>query len=98
MDGIGRGSVSRRLEDSRYSRDGESLDTIPYGDTNRYVKKVLETLEARLLQQLHHGGHRFPLGFGPVQKNLKRFWRPGRCTTGFIRSSKSLFKSFWHTA
>ena len=41
----GRGSVSRWLEDSRYSRDGESLDVIPYGDTNRYVKKVLETRE-----------------------------------------------------
>ena len=41
----GRGSVSRWLGDSRYSRDGESLDVIPYGDTNRYVKKVLETRE-----------------------------------------------------
>lgn len=41
----GRGSVSRWLEDSRYSGDGESLDVIPYGDTNRYVKKVLETRE-----------------------------------------------------
>ena len=41
----GRGSVSRWLGDSRYSGDGESLDVIPYGDTNRYVKKVLETRE-----------------------------------------------------
>lgn len=41
----GRGSVSRWLTDSRYSRDGVTLETIPYGDTCQYVKKVLETRE-----------------------------------------------------
>ena len=41
----GRGSVHSWLEDSRYSADGQLLGDIPYGDTSRYVKKVLETRE-----------------------------------------------------
>lgn len=39
----GRGIVNRWLEDSRYSQDGSRLTTIPYPDTNTYVKKVLTT-------------------------------------------------------
>lgn len=39
----GRGSVSKWLGDASFSRDGRTLDAIPYGDTNRYVKKVLAT-------------------------------------------------------
>lgn len=41
----GWGSVTRWLEDSRYSCDGQSLDDIPFGDTNAYVNKVLRTAE-----------------------------------------------------
>ena len=39
----GRGSVNRWLGDSRYSDDGDRLSTIPYRDTDAYVKKVLDT-------------------------------------------------------
>jgi len=39
----GRGSVNRWLGDSRYSDDGDCLTTIPYRDTDTYVKKVLTT-------------------------------------------------------
>ncbi len=41
----GWGSVAGWLEDSRYSEDGQSLDDIPFGDTNAYVDKVLRTAE-----------------------------------------------------
>lgn len=41
----GWGSVTRWLEDSRYSCDGLNLDDIPFGDTNAYVNKVLRTAE-----------------------------------------------------
>ena len=41
----GWGSVSRWLQSERYSHDGESLDAIPFPDTESYVKKVLETRE-----------------------------------------------------
>lgn len=36
----GRGSVNGWLSDYEYSRDGATLDKIPYGDTAHYVKKV----------------------------------------------------------
>lgn len=39
----GWGNVTRWLEDSRYSEDGESLYCIPFSDTDSYVTKVLST-------------------------------------------------------
>lgn len=36
----GRGSVNGWLSDGEYSRDGITLDKIPYGDTAHYVSKV----------------------------------------------------------
>lgn len=39
----GWGAVSGWLEDDRYSSDGLHLETIPYPDTEAYVKKVLQT-------------------------------------------------------
>lgn len=39
----GWGNVTRWLEDSRYSMDGESLYCIPFDDTDSYVTKVLST-------------------------------------------------------
>ena len=39
----GRGSVSRWLGDEDCSQDGATLDSIPYRDTDMYVKKVLAT-------------------------------------------------------
>ena len=39
----GMGAVQNWLKDPQYSSDGETLDTIPYSDTNWYVDKVLET-------------------------------------------------------
>lgn len=37
----GSGNVSKWLSDSSYSDDGSRLKKIPYGETDRYVKKVL---------------------------------------------------------
>jgi soluble lytic murein transglycosylase len=39
----GRGNVNKWLADKRYSKNGQSLDYIPDGNTRAYVKKVLET-------------------------------------------------------
>lgn len=39
----GMNAVKGWLNDPAYSPDGESLETIPYSDTNWYVEKVLET-------------------------------------------------------
>lgn len=47
----GMGAVQAWLEDPAYSSDGETLDTIPYSDTNWYVEKVLET--KAIYQQLY---------------------------------------------
>lgn len=41
----GMNAVKSWLENPEYSSDGESLDVIPYSDTNWYVEKVLETKE-----------------------------------------------------
>lgn len=41
----GMNAVSGWLADPEYSSDGETLDVIPYSDTNWYVNKVLETKE-----------------------------------------------------
>lgn len=39
----GNGNVDKWLKDSRYSSDGETLHTIPYPTTSKYVKKVILT-------------------------------------------------------
>jgi len=39
----GMNAVKSWLSDPTYSPDGETLETIPYSDTNWYVDKVLET-------------------------------------------------------
>lgn len=39
----GSGNVSKWLQDSKYSDDGKTLKEIPYGETKRYVKKVIIT-------------------------------------------------------
>lgn len=36
----GSGNVDRWLLDSRYSKNGNTIDSTPYGETNRYVKKI----------------------------------------------------------
>jgi len=36
----GSGNVSGWLADARYSKDGKTLDEIPFGETARYVEKV----------------------------------------------------------
>ena len=36
----GSGNVDRWLLDSRYSKDGRTIDSTPYGETNRYIKKI----------------------------------------------------------
>lgn len=41
----GWGNVTKWLQDKNYSPDGRTLTAIPFGDTNRYVSKVLETAE-----------------------------------------------------
>ena len=37
----GIGNVSRWLEDTTYSSDGVTLDTIPYPETEDYIQRVL---------------------------------------------------------
>ena len=39
----GIGNVDKWLDDPQYSSDGESLHTIPFPTTNKYVKKVMIT-------------------------------------------------------
>ena len=41
----GMNAVKGWLEHPEYSSDGETLDVIPFSDTNWYVNKVLETKE-----------------------------------------------------
>lgn len=36
----GRGNVQKWLKDKEYSSDGKTLNTIPFGETDKYVKKV----------------------------------------------------------
>ena len=39
----GTGNVAKWLKDDRYSADGETLHTIPFPTTSKYVKKVIAT-------------------------------------------------------
>ena len=39
----GHGNVDKWLKDEAYSSDGETLHTIPFPTTNKYVKKVILT-------------------------------------------------------
>lgn len=41
----GMGNVASWLEQEKYSTDGESLHTIPYPETDSYVKKVKKAME-----------------------------------------------------
>lgn len=41
----GMGNVEAWLAESKYSHDGESLHTIPYPETDSYVKKVKKAME-----------------------------------------------------
>ena len=41
----GRGQVNEWLADSEYSSDGETLDYIPFKDTEKYVKKVVRNTD-----------------------------------------------------
>lgn len=38
----GRGAVNKWLKDDKYSKDGKTLDYIPYNETRYYVKKVTD--------------------------------------------------------
>lgn len=42
----GMGNVSRWLAEEEYSRDGKSLHTIPYPETDSYVKRVKKNYQA----------------------------------------------------
>ncbi len=39
----GRGRVITWLSNESYSKDGKTLDVVPFAETDRYVKKVLKT-------------------------------------------------------
>ncbi len=41
----GRGQVNEWLLDPRYSPDGETLETIPFRDTDNYVKKINKNIK-----------------------------------------------------
>lgn len=41
----GWGNVKNWLTQAEYSSDGVTVHNIPFGDTNRYVKKVMNTME-----------------------------------------------------
>ncbi len=47
----GLGNVDKWLKDERYSADGETLDSIPFPTTNKYVKKVM--LTEKIYQKLY---------------------------------------------
>ncbi len=47
----GTGNVAKWLKDDRYSADGETLHTIPFPTTNKYVKKVM--LTEKIYQNLY---------------------------------------------
>ena len=47
----GMGTVSKWLEDDRYSQDGKTLSAIPYRETENYVKKV--ELFTRIYRKLY---------------------------------------------
>ena len=49
----GMGNVSQWLESGEYSHDGETLHTIPYPETDAYVKKVRRAYE--IYQSLYPG-------------------------------------------
>lgn len=49
----GMGNVSQWLESGEYSHDGETLHTIPYPETDAYVKKVRRAYE--IYQSLYQG-------------------------------------------
>lgn len=48
----GSGNVSKWLKDEKYSDDGVLLKEIPYGETKRYVKKVM--IVQKIYQWLYH--------------------------------------------
>ncbi|MDD5945617.1 MAG: lytic transglycosylase domain-containing protein [Clostridia bacterium] len=41
----GLGNVSKWLADGEYSSDGNTLDNIPYGETEKYVEKTIKYME-----------------------------------------------------
>lgn len=41
----GRGVVNKWLKDKNYSKNGVSIDTTPYKETNYYIQKVIKQLE-----------------------------------------------------
>ena len=41
----GLGNVSKWLVNPEYSKDGENLDSVPYTETDGYVKKTLKYME-----------------------------------------------------
>lgn len=41
----GPANVDEWLSDEKYSKDGKNLDQIPFEETDRYVKKVMENIE-----------------------------------------------------
>ncbi len=47
----GNGNVDKWLKDQRYSSDGETLHTIPFPTTSKYVKKVM--LTEKIYQNLY---------------------------------------------
>lgn len=47
----GMGNVTEWLGDSRYSEDGKTLQSIPFGETKRYVKRV--EILSRLYEKLY---------------------------------------------
>ncbi|MDD3193716.1 MAG: lytic transglycosylase domain-containing protein [Oscillospiraceae bacterium] len=41
----GWGNAKKWMQDETYTPDGQNIETIPFGDTGRYVEKVLDTKE-----------------------------------------------------
>lgn len=39
----GWGNAKKWLQSGEYAPDGENIQNIPFGDTSRYVEKVIET-------------------------------------------------------
>lgn len=49
----GRGNVKKWLKNSEYSKDGENLHYVPFGETDKYIKKV--KVNYNIYKRLYNG-------------------------------------------
>lgn len=75
----GSGNVNKWLADERYSKDGKSLEKIPFKETEEYVEKVKENY--KMYKKLYGGkirenngvDYQFPVRMNNFKRLLKKF-------------------------